>query len=93
MTYRPGYPTPRYRRVPDPDPAPRELSPADVAAYETYQDRQGVREIAHLIHNDEVRVRQIERLRDTNYHAYIDSCWPAEYSRLTGADKDAKERS
>jgi hypothetical protein len=82
-----------YRRVPDPDPAPRELSQRDVAAYDTYQDRQGVKEIARLIHNDEVRVKQIERLRDTNYHAYIDSPWPAEYSRLTGADKEAKERS
>lgn len=91
--YRPGYPTPGYRRIPDYDPAPRALNQRDVKAYDAYQDREHIHDTARILRRDEFRLRQIERLRDTNYEAYSQSCWPDVYAKMTGAAQEAADRS
>jgi hypothetical protein len=68
----------------------RELTSRDVAAYDTYQERQHLRDTARLVRRDEFRIKQIERLRDTNYQGYIDSVWPDVYAKMTGAADEAK---
>lgn len=93
MTYRPGYPTPRYPRIPAADPAPRDFSAKEIAAYDTCQERQHLKEAARAIRQDEIRIKRIEALMARDIDAYHNSPWPAEYSRLTGADKEAKERA
>ena len=93
MTYRPGYPAPRYPRVPAADPAPRDFTKREIDAYDQHEQRQHLRETARAIRQQEIRVQRIEALMNRDINAYHASCWPQEYAKLTGAAAEAAERS
>ena len=88
MTYRPSY-----RRIPDAEPAPRDFTQRDIDAFDRYDQAQHLKETARAVRQDEIRIKRIEALMARDIDAYHNSPWPAEYSRLTGADKEAKERA
>ena len=93
MTYRPGYPAPRYPRVPAADPAPRDFSKREIDIYDQHEQRQHLRETARAIRQQELRIQRIESFMRRDHAGYMNSVWHDEYSRLTGSLAEAKIRS
>lgn len=73
-------------------PKPRELTPRDVEIYDKAQELQERQSAAKEIARQDRIVEKIEGLMRRDFDAYCTSCWPEEYARLTGADRDAAER-
>ena len=75
------------------DPAPRDFTAADVAAWDAYQEREHLKETARAIRQQELRIQRIESFMQRDHAGYMNSVWHDEYSRLVGSAAEAKERS
>ena len=53
-------------------PEPRPLTNRDIAAYDSFQEREALRETARAIREQQRRVEQIEALRDRDYDTYME---------------------
>ena len=76
-----------------PAPAPRSLTQRDIADYDRAAELREVQQTARAIRQQEIRIQRIESLMTRDINAYHNSCWPQEYAKLTGAAKEAAERS
>ena len=83
-----------HRQAPRPAPTPdREFTQRDIEQFERAEDWQYLRRTAHDIHNQEVRIKQVEQLMKRDINAYYESPWHDWYSEKTGSVADSKQRT
>jgi hypothetical protein len=81
------------RRPPRQDVPVREFTTRDIQQFEQAEDWQNIRQTARDIHNQEVRVKQVEKLMARDINAYYASPWHDWYSKITGSKAEAEQRS